>query len=186
MPQQLPHDPYITAVIDALTAAGLAPTEWWTSDTEIDPYRDDDYAGVACMLTAVLLWDDEHPALTRGPRYGIGLVWDHPAEQWQWAPRAANGHFDRDPDFLPRLGRYSHPDTVTATVRALLAGTPLPDGCAPYWRPADSVRIAVEAWAAVEIDWPSRPRLSTNEGMTGPVPSRCVIAPMPDDPEGQR
>lgn len=32
--RSLPHDPYITAVVDALTAAGLEPTYAETRDTE--------------------------------------------------------------------------------------------------------------------------------------------------------
>jgi hypothetical protein len=145
----LPHDPYITAVIEALAAAGLEPTEWWTSDGELDRYRDDEHAGLATMLDAYLIWDDEHPALsTEAHEHGIALVWEHPAEQWQWAPREANGHLAHDPEFLPLLGRYADPAAVVATVRALLAGEPLPEGYAPYWHPADSVRVAVAAWAA--------------------------------------
>lgn len=151
MTRELPHDPYITAVTDTLTAAGLEPTEWWTSDDELDRYRDDDFAGLATMLDAFLVWDDEHPALTAtAHKHGIALVWEHPAEQWQWAPRKANGHLDRDPEFVATLGRYSDPAAVVAVVRAFLAGEPLPEGHAPYWHPADSVRAAVEAWQSSE------------------------------------
>ncbi|WP_329214837.1 hypothetical protein OG352_05305 [Streptomyces sp. NBC_01485] len=151
MSRPLPHDPYIFAVTDALTAAGLEPTDGWTSDAELDRYRDDDLYGLACMLDAYLLWDGEHPALnTEKHPHGIALVWDHPAEQWQWAARKDNGHLVQDPEFLPNLGRYADPAAIVDTVRALLAGDQVPEGQAPYWHPADSVRAAVDAWAAAE------------------------------------
>ncbi|SMF86390.1 hypothetical protein [Streptomyces sp. Amel2xC10] len=151
MSKPLPHDPYIEAVVDALTAAGLEPTKAWTSDTELDRYRDDDLYGLACMLDAYLTWEDDHPALnTEKYPQGIALIWDHPAEEWQWAARKDNGHLIQDPEFLPNLGRYSDPAAVVDTVRALLAGEPLSEGHAPYWHLAGSVRAAVDAWAAGE------------------------------------
>ncbi|MER5613258.1 hypothetical protein [Streptomyces sp. NPDC002215] len=148
MTEHLPHDPYITAVIDALTVAGLEPDTWWTSDAEIDPYATGDDAGCTTMLTAVLAWDDTRvDEGDEAGQDGLFLFWDHPAEQWQHArPRSEGGN--TEPEFLPKLGRYSDPATVVDTARALLAGQPLPEGYAPYWHPADSVRTAVEAWAA--------------------------------------
>lgn len=146
----LPHDPYITAVIDALTSAGLEPTDAWTSDAEIDPYRTDGDAGCATMLTAVISWDGDHPAIADAVAPdGMLLFWDHPAEQWQYAERDAGGGNTR-PEFIPRLGRYSQPEAVVAAVRALLAGQPQPEGHAPYWHEADGVRTAVDAWADAE------------------------------------
>ncbi|WP_406324434.1 hypothetical protein [Streptomyces niveus] len=148
MTDQLPHDPYITAVVTALTAAGLEPDQWWTSDTEIDPYATGDDAGCTTMLNAVLSWDDT--AIDEDDETGqdgLFLFWEHPAEQWQYArPRAEGGN--TEPEFLPKLGRYSDPAAVVGTVRALLADEPLPEGHAPYWHPADAVRAAVTAWAA--------------------------------------
>ncbi|MEV6125145.1 hypothetical protein AB0M23_32335 [Streptomyces sp. NPDC052077] len=147
----LPHSPYITAVVTALTAAGLEPTEWWADDSNLDRYREDDLDGVAVMLDAVLVWDEEHPALDgRVHRHGIALLWDHPADAWMWAERASNGRFVRDPELLPALGRWSDPAAVADTVRALLTGAPRPTGHAPYWHEADPVRVAVAAWAAAE------------------------------------
>ncbi|MBK3631596.1 hypothetical protein JHN52_01195 [Streptomyces sp. MBT97] len=138
----LPHDPYITAVIDALTAAGLEPDSYWTSDAETDPYATGDDAGCITMLNAVITWDDD----THDDSGGLLLLWDHPAEQWQYArPRAEGGN--TEPEFLEQLGRYSDPAVVAAFARALLDGMPLPEGHAPYWHPADAVRRAVDAWA---------------------------------------
>lgn len=148
MTRTLPHDPYIEAVIDALTAAGLEPTSAETSDAESNRY---DRSGLTTQLDALLVWDGDHEALNADAHEdGIVLLWEHPAEQWQWAPRKAHGSLDREPEFLPKLGRYSDPAAVVATVRALLANAPLPEGHAPYWHPADSVRRAVAAWEAAE------------------------------------
>jgi hypothetical protein len=141
----LPHDPYIAAVIDALTATGIEPDSHWTSGAETDPYATGDDVGCTTMLNAVITWDDN----TDDNSGGLLLLWDHPAEQWQYArPRAEGGN--TEPEFLERLGRYSDPAVVAAFAQALLAGTPLPEGYAPYWHPADAVRRAVDAWAAEE------------------------------------
>ncbi|WP_326779682.1 hypothetical protein OG481_01975 [Streptomyces longwoodensis] len=149
----LPHDPYITAVVRALLFAGMEPDGWWTSDAETDPYATGDDAGCATMLNAVLNWGPNQPTLNTDVHPdGITLIWEHPAEQWQWAPRKQHGELEREPDFLPNLGRWSDPAAVVATVRALLAGEPLPEGHAPYWHPADSVRRAVDAWAAAQTE----------------------------------
>ncbi|MFD6421580.1 hypothetical protein [Streptomyces sp. NPDC060198] len=140
---ELPHDPYITAVVDALTGAGLEPSSWWTSDAETDPYETGPDAGCTTMLSAVIRWDadeDDETGLD-----GLFLFWEHPAEQWQYAlPDSGGGN--TPPELLTRLGRYSDPVAVAATARALLTDTPLPKGYAPYWHPADAVRRAVEAW----------------------------------------
>lgn len=150
MTTELPHDPYITAVVRALLAAGLEPDGWWTSDAEIDPYRTDDDAGVATMLNAVLLWSGDHVAVADAVAPdGMVLLWDHPAEEWQYAERRPGGG-NEEPQFLPTLDRYADPAAVVAVVRALLAGEQLPEGHAPYWHPADAVRAAVAAWEAGE------------------------------------
>lgn len=146
----LPHDPYIRAVVIALTAAGLGPGGWWTSDAEIDPYATGDDAGCTTMLNAALLWSGDHAAVADAVAPdGMLLLWEHPAEQWQYAERRPGGG-NEEPEFLEKLGRYSDPDAVVAVVRALLAGEPLPEGHAPYWHPADAVKRAVAAWEADE------------------------------------
>lgn len=148
--RELPHDPYIRAVVIALTAAGLEPDGWWTSDAATDPYRTDDDG--ATMLNAVLLWSGDHTAIADSVAPdGMLLLWDHPAEQWQYAERRAGGG-NEEPQFLPTLGRYAHPGSVVATVSALLAGDPVPEGHAPYWHEADAVKRAVAAWAATESE----------------------------------
>lgn len=147
----LPHDLYISQVTDALTAANLAPTEAWTDDGELDRYRDDDLSGAACMLNAVLTWDDEHPAVDIGAhRYGIALMWDHPAEQWQWAPQKDHGQLKHEPEFLPALPRWVDPAVVVIVVRELLAGRPAPTSVGPLWTGAEAAQHAVDAWVGAE------------------------------------
>lgn len=145
---ELPHAPYITAVVNALAAAGLEPDQWWTSDAEIDPYATGDDAGCTTMLSAVLAWDDTRvDEDDETGRDGLFLFWDHPAGQWQYArPRAEGGN--TEPEYLLKLGLYSNPDHVAATTKALLADQPLPEGYASYWHPADAVRTAIRTWAA--------------------------------------
>lgn len=148
---ELPHDPYITAVVDALTAAALEPTSAETRDTEENRFDPDS----GTELDALLVWDGDAPGLdTDVHEDGLVLLWEHPAEQWQWAPRKRHGELEWEPEFLPKLGRYSDPAAVVATVRALLAGEPLPEGHAPYWHPADSVRRAITAWESGEESTP--------------------------------
>ena len=145
MPERaLPHDPYITAVVDALANAGLDPDSYWTDDAETDPRGD----GCEMMLDAVLTWNDDHHALNAAALpHGLILLWAHSAEQWQYAPLREHGA-NEEPQFLPYLGQYADPAAIVPTVRALLAGEPVPEGYAPYWHPADAVKAAVEAWAA--------------------------------------
>ncbi|WP_267244398.1 hypothetical protein [Streptomyces sp. PR69] len=144
--RDLPHDPYIKAIVDTLTAAGLEPDYCWTSDAESNPYDGD---GLDVMLNAAIVWTSDSPAVDtdRHPD-GIALLWDHPADQWQWAERGAHGVLTAEPVFLPCLGRYAHPDSVTACVRALLGGQPVPEHPAVDSHRADQVRAAVAQWVA--------------------------------------
>ncbi|MET8978508.1 hypothetical protein ABZX85_23110 [Streptomyces sp. NPDC004539] len=136
----LPHDPYIEAVIDALTADGIAPDDHRTSDTETDRYDTGPDTGCTTMLDAYIDW-------TASPahEHGIALIWEGPAEEWMWAPRAKEGHLEYEPEFLP-LGQYADPTTVVAVVRALMTGDLLPEDPAPDWDGADTVKAAVAAW----------------------------------------
>jgi hypothetical protein len=142
----LPHDPYIEAVVDALTAAGLAPTTAETSDAESNRY---DTSGLTTQLDALLVWDGDSTGLnTHVHEDGIALLWEHPAEQWQWAPRKTHGELEREPEFLP-LHRWADPAAVVDVVRVLLAGLAVPGGEDPrLWLHFISASAAVEAWAA--------------------------------------
>lgn len=152
MIRTLPHDPYIQAVVDALTAAGLEPTEWETDDTETDRYVSGPDAGLTTMLTGLLVWDGDHPALGIGEYdHGVALVWEHPAEQWQWAPRGQHGVLTEEPEFLP-LPRWADPATVVDVVRILLAGLPIPTAQDPRrWAHYVAASEAVAAWATEDI-----------------------------------
>ncbi|WP_326729020.1 hypothetical protein [Streptomyces phaeochromogenes] len=139
----LPHDPYVTAVVDALTAAGLEPTSAETRDTEENRFEPDS----GTELDALLVWDGDAAGLnTDLHEDGIALLWEHPAEQWQWAPRKRHGELEHEPEFLPTLGRYADPAAVTAAVRALLQGETPPEVYPADWSGADAVRAAVTAW----------------------------------------
>lgn len=141
----LPHDPYISAVIDALTAAGLGPDNFWTSDAEIDRYDTGPDAGCTTMLSAYLDWET-----AGGHEHGIALMWEHPAEQWQWAPRHRDGHLEREPEFLP-LSRWADPAAVVEVARVLHAGLPIPGAEDPrLWSNYVASGEAVRAWAEAE------------------------------------
>ncbi|MBL3669096.1 hypothetical protein JL475_24495 [Streptomyces sp. M2CJ-2] len=150
-PQALPHDPYITAVLGALTAAGLEPSQWWTSDAETNRYTTGPDAGCTTQLDAVLVWEGDHPAVnTEAHEDGITLVWEHPAEQWQWAPRKPHGELKREPEFLDSLPSWVDPAVVVIVARTLLAGGPAPTSVGPLWLEHEQVQAAVDAWAAQE------------------------------------
>ncbi|MEU9400595.1 hypothetical protein [Streptomyces sp. NPDC048242] len=144
----LPHDPYITAVVDALTEAGLEPTSAETSDAESNRY---DASGLTTQLDALLVWDADTLGLnTVVHEDGIALIWEHPAEQWQWAPRKHHGELQWEPEFLP-LHRWADPAAVVAVVRILLAGLGLTGGEDPrLWVNFIAVSEAVAAWEAQE------------------------------------
>lgn len=139
-----PHDQYIAAVVDALTAAGLEPTTAQTSDAESNRY---DTSGLTTQLDALLVWDGDAPGLNADEHEdGIALVWEHPAEQWQWAPRKAHGELEHEPEFLP-LSRWASPHDVVTVVHQLLAGQPAPDGLRDRWFHHAAAQAAVDAWS---------------------------------------
>jgi hypothetical protein len=138
----LPHDPYITAVVEALTTADLGPDNNWTSDAEIDRYDTGPDAGCTTMLSAYLDWDT-----APGHDHGLALMWEHPAEQWTWAPRHRDGHLEYEPEFLP-LNRWADPAAVVEVARVLHAGLPAPAAEDPrLWSNYVAAGEAVRAWA---------------------------------------
>ncbi|MFJ8791432.1 hypothetical protein [Streptomyces sp. NPDC102462] len=96
MTRELPHDPYITAVRDALTAAGLNLTDHcWTDDGET--------RGTYCYLNAVVTLDpsgtvgemaEDIPAGTPWP-HGLLLIWE-----WHTGIEAEQGEPDKGPQWL--------------------------------------------------------------------------------------
>ncbi|WP_030757707.1 hypothetical protein [Streptomyces sp. NRRL F-5135] len=127
----LPHDSYITAVCDALTATGLEPTDHtWTDDGET--------RGTYCYLNAVITLDpsgtvgemtEDIPAGTPWP-HGLLLIWEwhtgieeeqgEPARgpQWLFAELKADGS-NEYPTSLPVEG-YADPAAVVDAARKVI------------------------------------------------------------------
>ncbi|MFL4904882.1 hypothetical protein ACJ6WF_17245 [Streptomyces sp. MMS24-I2-30] len=171
----LPHDDYITAVCDALTAAGLELTDHcWTDDGET--------RGTYCYLNAVITLDpsgtiseaaEDIPAGTAWP-HGLLLIWewhtgieaDHgePARgpQWQFAELKDDGSNEYPTD-LPVYG-YASPAAIVEAARKVISREILPGSFYDYgqWRGWDGGIIgdawtrhaeldaACEAWGAEE------------------------------------
>ena len=137
-----PHTPYITAVIEALTAAGLEPTGWWHSDLDGNPY------GEGEMLNALLTWDGGHPAASgRVADRGMILLWEHPAEAWQYARRRSGGG-NEEPQVIPSLPLWANPTGVVEIVRQLLSEGPVPTDAHLRWNRHAEMQAAVDAWEA--------------------------------------
>lgn len=170
----LPHDPYITAVCDALTAAGLELTDHcWTDDCET--------RGTYCYLNAVITLDpsgvlgldDESIPDDAAWRHGLLLIWE-----WHTGREADQGEPERGPNWLfaelkddgsneyptdlPLHG-YASPAAVVEAARKVIsreigAGSfhghrgPKWDGgtIGDSWEHADELESAVTAWDAQE------------------------------------
>ncbi|MGW2170366.1 hypothetical protein ACWC1C_07520 [Streptomyces sp. NPDC001705] len=114
----LPHDPYITAVCEALDKAGIAVKDGRTDDCET--------RGTYCYLNAVIELDlnDDWP-------HGLLLIWE-----WHTGREADQGEPDRGPVWtfaglkddgsneyptdLPVLG-YADPDAIVEAARKVIA-----------------------------------------------------------------
>jgi hypothetical protein len=166
-----PHDPYVEAVIDALTAGGLEPAEWWTSDGETK--------GVYCYLNAVIqldpsgtreLDDEDIPAGTSWP-HGLMLSWEwHTGLEeggpergplWEFAELKQDGSSEY-PTSLPVYG-FASPAAIVETARAVTErrikpghfhnfGQPGWDGgiVGGSWGESGDLEAACLAWAAIE------------------------------------
>lgn len=161
----LPHAAYIDAVVKACTQQEIPPSTTWIEDDNLDRYRDDEHSGVACMLTATLEWDADHPAVdTHLHRHGITLVWEHPARQWMWAARKASGALYRDPELLQVLPRWAEPLLLPRVVQRLTGGYGVSFEPAQLWPDHVAAQAAVDAWEAAEISGepvPARPAPDT-------------------------
>lgn len=169
----LPHDPYITAVCDALTAASLEITDHtWTDDGET--------RGTYCYLNAVITLDpsgtitsdaEDIPAGTPWP-HGLLLIWEwHTGAEeggdpergpvWQFAELKADGS-NEYPTGLPVYG-YASPAAIVEATRKVIdhsigAGHFHNFGLAKWdggiigdsWDRADALDAACEAWGAKE------------------------------------
>jgi hypothetical protein len=147
----LPHDDYINAVCDALTAAGLEPADSWTSDAET--------RGIYCYLNAVLTLDPDTSGLNaeRWPN-GLILTWewhtgieDGEPERgavWEWAELRDNHGGNEEPQPLTAES-YASPEYVVESVRALIEHRNQSSPAA-RWDRADELHAAVEAWGTDE------------------------------------
>ncbi|MEV2203718.1 hypothetical protein AB0E11_27680 [Streptomyces fradiae] len=167
----LPHDPYITAVVEAFTAAGLEPTEHWTDDGETK--------GTYCHLNAVItldpsgthdLDDEDVPAGTPW-RHGLLLAWEwHTGAEegwekgpfWEFAALKADGSCQYAPATLPVTG-YASPRAVVDAARKVIAREIKPNSSSMFgdviwgggiigeaWERHVEVDAACEAWGAEE------------------------------------
>ena len=172
MTKTLPHDPYITAVCDALTFAGIELTDHsWTSDAET--------RGTYCYLGAVITLDpsgtvgedpEDIPADTAWP-HGLLLTWEwHTGIEdgepgrgpvWQFA-ELKDGGSNEYPTDLPVYG-YASPAAVVEAGRKVIsreigAGSFYNYGAAKWaggiiggmWERSDELDAACEAWGAKE------------------------------------
>ncbi|MDX2846433.1 hypothetical protein PV377_47330 [Streptomyces ipomoeae] len=173
MTNTLPHDPYVTAVCDALTAAGLELTDQcWTDDGET--------RGTYCYLNAVITLDpsgtiaaDEQPDGGADWPHGLLLLWEwhtgieadqgEPARgpQWTFAELKSDGSNEYPTD-LPIEG-YASPAAVVEAAHKVISreigaghfhnfGQAKWDGgiIGGSWERADDLDAACEAWGAVE------------------------------------
>jgi hypothetical protein len=170
--RELPHDPYITAVCDALTAAGLEPTDHtWTDDCET--------RGTYCYLNAVITLDpsgtlasgDEDARDTAAWPHGLLLIWEwhtgiedgepERGPQWLFAELKGDGS-NEYPTGLPVEG-YASPAAVVEAARKVIAreigagsfygcGAPKWDGgvIGGTWERHAELDAACEAWGAEE------------------------------------
>lgn len=167
----LPHDLYISQVTDALTAAGLKPVEYWTSDGETK--------GVYCHLNAVItldpggtyeLDDEDVPADTSW-RHGLVLSWEwHTGAEdgwekeplWEFAALKADGSCQYTPATLPVLG-YAASAAVVGATRRVIAHEIRPEPSSMFggviwdggiiggsWEQHAELDAACEAWGTDE------------------------------------
>lgn len=166
----LPHDPYITAVCDALTAAGLELTDQcWTSDAET--------RGTYCYLDAVITLDPKAFGANREEwPHGLLLCWEwhtgiedsEPARgpQWLFAELKDNGSNEYPTD-LPVDG-YASPAAVVDAARKVIGGEIEPGSfhnlgqwrgwtggvIGGSWEQVDGLDAACEAWGNAETATP--------------------------------
>lgn len=178
-PRPLPHDPYIIAVCEALTAAGLEPAEFWTSDGET--------VGTYCYLNAVITLDpsgthdvdhDDIPVGTPWP-HGLILIWEwHTGREentergalWMFAEVKADGS-NEYPTWLPVHGDTG-PEVLAEAARMVVDRRITPghfhNGGYPggtfdfqgrHWEQAAELETACAAWDTDDAE-PAAPAVS--------------------------
>lgn len=136
----LPHDPYMDAVDNALTAAGIGASDGWSSGG--DEYDEDGTQ----LLSAVFLWEEGNTALdTDELPHGLVLRWTSEAG-WEYAPLLSDGG-NETPVRHTFLDVWAAPELAVETVRELLAGGK-PTRRDGEWEHAAAGKAAVTAWRA--------------------------------------
>jgi hypothetical protein len=148
----LPHDPYITAVCDALTAAGFTPADAFADDT--------DTSGTHNYLRAVITLDDSSGLPADRWPHGLILIWE-----WHTGIEAEDGEPERGPSWewarlVDEHGQcgerqaftaygYASPAYVVESVHALIArrNQSVP---AERWERHGELDAACEAWGVDE------------------------------------
>ncbi|MER8233490.1 hypothetical protein [Streptomyces sp. NPDC094049] len=152
----LPHDPYATAVMSALGAAGLYdPAASWTG-------HDCDNGAILLMEAVVVL--DSDRAEAAGYEYGATVLWDQ-LDGWRWGPADRNGQ-------LRRIGSLVSgtvvpvPEDVVRAVRLLLGDEQAVKGLpvAGIARPAATViPPALQALLDEDVDWSDEETVHSKE-----------------------
>ncbi|MDT6983702.1 hypothetical protein ACFSUJ_12010 [Streptomyces lusitanus] len=158
----LPHDPYIEAVTEALTGAGLR--------LEQVDVRDSETQGTHCYLDAVLTLTPEASGIDQDTwPHGLILIWEwHTGHEAPWEPERGpvwkfaelqDHGSNAYPTDLPVLG-YASPEAVVEATRKVLAGEIRPYPYIPTvheqgwtggvigssWEKADELEAACAAW----------------------------------------
>jgi hypothetical protein len=166
MTNTLPHDPYITAVCEALDKAGLEVKDGRTDDCET--------RGTYCYLNAVIELDMLSTGLQDEWPHGLLLIWE-----WHTGIEAEYGEPDRGPQWLfaelnedgsnaypttlPVYG-YAAPAAIVEAARKVIDRTIQPGSSPNFgqwrgwddgiigdsWKGADELEAACTAWSAEE------------------------------------
>ncbi|MFD6587279.1 hypothetical protein ACFWED_10400 [Streptomyces anulatus] len=112
----VPHQPYATAVTDALAAEGLIdPAESWAE------YNSDD--GEVMMMEVIITLDEDR-ARAAGWAGGLVLSWNHTYAGWEWGPAKSGGGRDYVLDLITGIA-VPEPADVVRAVQVLLDDTPV-------------------------------------------------------------
>lgn len=130
--RELPHDPYMAKVDDALEALGISVKDAWTETPDGE------------QLDAVFKFND--PRIDAEWPDGIYLAWDQ-RRGWALITECdSRSVYDFD------LGEYAHPHAVALIAKEMLLGEEiLPSVDAP-WDGGQEVMSAVKAWEAEGCD----------------------------------
>lgn len=136
----LPHDPYMDAVDNALIDAKIGISDGFTADG--DEYDEEG----ATLPSAVFLWNPDHAAVDATEfEYGIGVFWN-PVAGWECARLQPHGANDTPQPLGPDV--WAAPEQVVAAVRDFLTLTDRGDRYDGEWEHAEAGRSAVAAWRA--------------------------------------